>query len=130
MQTSVYLAQLMGPIIAIMGVYILVFPARIQMVGREFLSSAALMFLAGVLALLVGLAIVLSHNVWVMGWPVVITVFGWVAIPAGLLRLFMGPDGRAKTIELSEYKAVLRLAGAVLTIVGAWLVWGGYFAGT
>ena len=130
MQTSVYLAQLMGPIIAIMGVYILVFPARIQIVGREFLSSAALMFLAGVLALLVGLAIVLSHNVWVMGWPVVITVFGWVAIPAGLLRLFMGPDGRAKTIELLEYKADLRLAGAVLTIVGAWLVWGGYFAGT
>jgi len=127
MQTSIYLAQLIGPVMAIMGLYILVFPTRLQEVAREFLASAALMFLAGVMALILGIAIVLSHNIWVMGWPVIITIFGWVAIPAGLLRLSMGAEGRANATEFLAYRGLFIFAGALLAVLGAWLSWAGYF---
>ncbi len=38
--------------------------------AADFLEHRGLIFLAGILTLLGGLAIVLTHNVWVCGWPV------------------------------------------------------------
>jgi hypothetical protein len=38
----------------------------------------------------VGVAIVLTHNIWTADWRVVITVFGWLCSIGGALRLF-GP---------------------------------------
>ena len=31
----------------------------------------------GTLTLPLGLFVVLTHNIWVLGWPVVVTVCGW-----------------------------------------------------
>ena len=49
----------------------------------EFLASPALIFLSGVITLPAGLAIVLTHNVWVADWRVLITLLGWLAIIGG-----------------------------------------------
>ena len=35
-----------------------------------------------------GLAIVLTHNVWVADWPVIITLLGWLAVISGAVRIF------------------------------------------
>lgn len=36
--------------------------------------------MSGFFALVMGLAIVNAHIVWVMDWPVIITIFGWAAV--------------------------------------------------
>ena len=46
--------------------------------AKEFLKSRALIYLAGVLTLIPGLALVLVHNVWAVDWRVLITLFGWL----------------------------------------------------
>ena len=91
METSVLLAKLMGPLLLLLGLYVVFLPDRLARIGREYLASEALMFTAGLLALTAGLAIVVGHNVWVMDWPVLITIFGWIAVGAGLARLLLGP---------------------------------------
>ncbi|MDJ1467590.1 hypothetical protein QNI19_18635 [Cytophagaceae bacterium DM2B3-1] len=47
-----------------------------------------LIYLSGVLFFVAGLAIVRSHNIWVLHWPVVITLLGWLGMALGLLRMF------------------------------------------
>lgn len=49
---------------------------------------ATQVYLAGSLWLVAGLSIVLAHNRWTGGWPVLITVVGWFAIVGGLVRMF------------------------------------------
>jgi len=87
MQTSIFLAKLIGHVLAVMGLAVVVHPDRVRQMAREFLEGEALIFLSGVITLPVGLAIVNTHNVWEAGWPVIITVFGWLAIFAGIARI-------------------------------------------
>ena len=68
MSTSIFLAQLMGPLMLLMGAFVVLNPERIRRIGREFLESEALLLLSGILTLPVGLAIVLNHNVWSADW--------------------------------------------------------------
>src|SRR5260370_24483393 len=58
--------------------------------SEEFLASRALMFLSGLIIMPVGLAIVLTHNVWTADWRVLISILGWLTAIGGALRLF-GP---------------------------------------
>ena len=46
----------------------------------EFIGSRALIYVAGVLAFMPALALVLAHNVWVADWRVLITLIGWFAL--------------------------------------------------
>ena len=45
-------------------------------------------YLNGTLLLIAGLSIVRAHNRWAIGWPVLVTLVGWVAILLGLFRMF------------------------------------------
>jgi hypothetical protein len=51
-------------------------------------NIAPLIYLNGVLLFVAGLSIVRVHNRWTRGWPVIVTLVGWVAIFGGLFRMF------------------------------------------
>ena len=58
---------------------------------HEFLGNHALVCLTGMINLVIGLLIVVSHNIWVAEWPVVVTIVGWVVLLQALMRIFF-PD--------------------------------------
>ncbi|MCH7663911.1 MAG: hypothetical protein IH859_08610 [Chloroflexi bacterium] len=85
MQTSIFIAKLIGPVLVVIGLAGVINYERFRKLAREFIESEALIFLSGIITLPVGLAIVNTHNVGVMSWPVIITLFGWIAVGAGAL---------------------------------------------
>jgi hypothetical protein len=90
MSNSLFLARLIGPVMLVVGVAVFTNPRGFRDMAEEFLASRALMFLSGLIIMPVGVAIVLTHNIWTADWRVVITVFGWLCAIGGALRLF-GP---------------------------------------
>lgn len=44
-------------------------------------------YLSGVLLLVAGLFTIRAHNRWSGGWPVLITLLGWLAAALGLVRM-------------------------------------------
>ena len=62
MQTSAFLAQLIGPLLLVMGVAMVANADSYRSMAREFLASRALIYIAGLLAFVPGLAIVLVHT--------------------------------------------------------------------
>ncbi len=89
------------------------------------MSFAGINYLA-VLALLAGLAIVNTHNLWVAGWPVIITIFGWLAVVGGIIRI--GFPGIVKAIAetMLARTAVLRVLALFQIALGAYLMVEGY----
>jgi len=83
MQTSKFLARLMGPFMVAIGAGLLVNGDVLQAMAAEFLKSPALIFLSGLLTLTAGLAIVNTHNVWTTDWRVIVTIFGWLGVIGG-----------------------------------------------
>jgi len=47
----------------------------------------ALILVSGMITFVAGLAIVRVHNLWKGGWPVVVTVLGWLFLFGGLARM-------------------------------------------
>ena len=65
METSLFLARLIGPVLLTISAAMLINPVNMREMATDFLEHRGLIFLAGILTLLGGLAIVLTHNVWV-----------------------------------------------------------------
>jgi hypothetical protein len=87
MQASKILARIIGPVMIIPAIGMLLnFNAYQAMIG-EFSKSPSLSYLGGLLGLLMGLIILQFHNKWEAGWPVVITILGWITLIKGLVLM-------------------------------------------
>ncbi len=127
MATSILIAKLIGPIFLVAAVAMLANPKDIQEAGREFLKNRALIYLAGILAMLGGLAILINHNIWAADWPVLITVFGWASVLGGAVRIALPSVVESIGGAMIEYPGMMRIAGAVWVLIGAFLTYKGYF---
>ena len=128
METSIFLAKLVGPVMLVMGLFVTLNPARMRLIGREFLDSDALIFISGVITLPVGLAIVVTHNVWAADWRALITLIGWIAVLAGIARLALPAPLKRFGEVMLEKPLMIALPGALMVLMGGYLSWQGYLA--
>ena len=128
MQTSVFLAKLIGPVAFLMGLVVLLDPQRVRTLAREALQGEAIIFIAGLIALTVGLAIVNTHNVWSADWRVVITILGWLMVLGGIARIGFSRQVKAMGAAMLNRQWLLRLPGGLMVTLGFWLFWMGYVA--
>lgn len=127
MDTSIFLARLIGPLFVVLSVGLLVRPDTFRAVVTEFIASRALIFLSGVLTLLGGLAIVNTHNVW-QGWPVIITIFGWLGVIGGAVRMLFPDTVMGLRDKMLKNKMAFTVGGAAEGLLGLWLCYVGYVA--
>jgi hypothetical protein len=128
LDTSIFLARLLGPMLVVLGIGLIAFQDSWRAMAKEFFASRPMIFMSGFLTLLGGLAIVNTHNVWQGGWPVIITILGWLAVVGGITRMLFP----TAAIDIGEHmlgnRTSLTVAGAVEGLVGLWLCYAGYLA--
>ncbi len=86
-----------------------------------------MIFLAGLLTLVTGLAIVLTHNVWVFNWPVIITILGWLSIVGGVFRILFPDSVQSMGTNMLDKPAMMTVSGIIQIVLGLWLCYVGYF---
>ena len=126
MGTSIFLAKLIGPVCLVIGLALLINGAAFRTLAGEFLDSPPLMFLSGVITLPAGLAIVLTHNVWVGDWRILITILGWLAVASGLVRILAPQRAVAVGRTLIANPSTLHISTGVYLLIGALLCFFGY----
>ena len=127
MQTSIFLAKLIGPAFVAVGVGLLTnFPVY-QAIVADFLRSYALIYVSGVLVLIAGLAIVNLHNIWARDWRVIITIFGWLLTIGGVIRIVV-PQFVISVAESMFSHTYAIAAGICLVVLGGFLVCKGYLS--
>ena len=98
MQLSVFLAKLLGLYLLVVALLWAVRGDVISASIREFFDSRPMMFLSGLLALAVGLAMAISHSVWELNWRGLITLFGYLSIAKGIARIGF-PDVPKRAVD-------------------------------
>jgi hypothetical protein len=128
MQRSIFLARLIGPFFAVCGVALMLNPDVFRAIGAEIIKSHAMIYLLGLLALVAGLALVNTHNVWVAGWPVVITIAGWFSLVIGIIRVVFPrvPETLGTAMLAAVSNNFIFGEGLVFLALGAWLSYAGY----
>jgi hypothetical protein len=124
MQTSLFLAKLLGPPLLIVGIGILINRDYYLALTRQFVGSPPLMYLGAVVGMVGGLAIILVHNVWAADWRVLITLIGWIHIVRGAATVLF-PKKMTEFAARITARAIL-ISTAVPLILGAVFVFFGY----
>jgi hypothetical protein len=119
------IAGLMGPTLLAMGIAMLLNLGSFAVMVEQVSHDIALIFISGVLLLVAGIAIVRAHNIW-SGWPVVVTVLGWLAIIGGLARLFFPVQLAAIAANMGQHRGFLITAAIILVLVGGFLSFKAY----
>jgi hypothetical protein len=100
--------------------------ATVTAVDSLFHSPAVLM-IGGLVAVVIGLAMVLGHNVWSGGAPaVIVTLFGWAALIKGIIILFLPPEAAPAYFGVLHYEQSLYPSAALLVVLGAYLTYAGF----
>jgi hypothetical protein len=126
MQHSKMIARLIGPIFIAIGLSQLVNADVLRTLVDQFLQSYALIFLAGLMTMLAGLAIVNFHNLWVSDWRVVITVFGWLALIGGFIRIVFPQQTATIGMTIFGVANITIYSGLFTLAIGTWLSVMGY----
>ncbi len=119
---SIWIAKLLGPVIVALSIPMITAPGQLTETTERFLANPALILVTGVLAMTTGLAIVNSHNHWVWGWPVIVTLFGWVLTIGGLVRIVL------PQLVMNVAMPVARTMGVVWGVLGLFIAYKGYFS--
>jgi len=123
---SNYLAELWGISITAVSLALLVKEKNIRRLFSKIENEDNL-FCFGFFTFLTGLAMVLAHNVWIQGWQVIITVFGWASLLKGLSLMFF-PEFLRKWAKKMENHQWLPIALVVALFIGLALTYLGFTA--
>ena len=82
-------------------------------------------YLSGVLLFVAGLAIIRAHNCWTFGWPLLVTLVGWLTALLGLFRM-IAPGLYQKGAQ-ANLTAILVGEGIIL-VIGIFLTYKAYLA--
>lgn len=126
MPASIFIARLLGPIFLVVGVALMSRPQEFRALLQAFIASPVLIYLAGFLGLAGGLALVLTHDLWVLDWRLIITLIGSIVVIRAVVAIFQPQLIVAMGNKLLGYRGVFVVAAVVDIAIGAVLSYFGF----
>ena len=102
MDTSIFLAKFWGWYLLIYFFLFLIYPKRIKQLF-ELTKDTRFVIIISFLAIILGLLNIIAHNIWVLNWRIIITLFGWITLLKGI-TLFAFPKFTIKMIDRFDSK--------------------------
>ena len=84
METSIFLAKVIGLVSVISTAAVLIRYKESLALEDEAVKSPGIIYLSGFAILMLGVLLVVSHSVWTFDWRLVITIVGWLVFLKGL----------------------------------------------
>lgn len=118
MEITIFLAKFWGSLFMILGAM----SVSAKFLGRviNYTEDKTITVATGYITFLLGLATVVSHNIWVADWPVAITILGWITLFKGIEKIGF-PERVHKKAQM--FKGGQILWGVVIFIIGAFYFW-------
>jgi hypothetical protein len=89
MQNAWWLASIFGPMMVVLGVWMLMYADHVSKVVAAMKGAPAILFARSYLDLFLGFFILSYYNAWFMDLPFLVTLLGWVLVVRGILTLFV-----------------------------------------
>ena len=128
MTLTAYVAQLLGLYLVLSGVLMLVREQAMMVLVPKFIDSPPFLYLIGSLRVLIGLAIVLAHTMWIGTLGTVLYLVGWLTLLRGIAMLLLPVETERKILEVFSRGNVWYVAAMVAIVLGGWLAYAGFTA--
>jgi hypothetical protein len=126
MANSRTIAGLVGPTFIALAVTLLINLNSISALVEPVSHDPALVIVSGVLSFVAGLAIVRVHNHWAGNWTVLVTIFGWLLLFGGLIRMLFPFWLAGMAVDLVKNTGFIAGEAVVLLLIGLFLSYKAY----
>jgi hypothetical protein len=126
MTLTAYIAQLLGLYLVLSGVLMIVREQAMMVLVPKFVDSPPFLYFLGSLRVLIGLAIVLAHNMWIGTLGTVMIAFGWVTLLRGIAMLLLPAETEHKILIIFSRGNVWYATAIVAIVLGGWLAYAGF----
>lgn len=126
MNTTLFLAQIYGPILLCMGLGIFISKNYYRKIYRDLEKDVLAVFLFGMIGMAIGIVQIRFHNVWNTIPQILISIIGWGFLLKGIL-FTVWPRQVDKAGDYWASKHLIPLSGTLLLLIGAYLSWFAYF---
>jgi hypothetical protein len=124
---TTFLARLIGVYCIIVAVALATHMQASLVALDAVVHSPDILLVAGGIALLGGLAMVIGHNIWTGGLRViVVTLIGWVTLLRALLLLFLPSDAVAALYDAMRVEQLFYFYMAITAAIGVYLTYAGF----
>jgi uncharacterized protein YjeT (DUF2065 family) len=94
---------------------------------NKMIDNEAVLFVTGLIVFVIGYFLVAYHNIWIGGWTIIITIFGWLAFLKGLMLIVI-PEKSIQLYKLVKIsKGQLSFYGIIVFVLGVIFSYLGYF---
>lgn len=124
---TLFLSLVMGWYLVIVSLLILCRYEEIRPAIKDITNQPGLFFVLALLTVIIGLLLVVSHNVWVWGCPVVITILAWLVLLSGLLRLVCPTTATRISNAFLNYPTRVKVVAVILLLIGVFLLFNVYY---
>ena len=125
MTLSFFLAKVFGIYLIVTGVVALLRGKELKPAIDALADSRALVFLTSVFAVILGLLLVIAHSIWI-GWPIVITILGWLVLLKALAALLLPFDMTTGLIRRCNTPTWYTVGGLASVLLGIFLAGKGF----
>ena len=124
---TIYLARFIGLFLLIVSASMFLDPDSIIEMATALIDDRALLLIVGLIALGIGLAIVVGHNVWSGGlMPILITLFGWSQLLRGLALLLLPAETQVTFFQVMRLEDFFYIYAGIPLVIGAYLTYAGF----
>lgn len=89
---TLFLGKLFGLYLIAVSVTMFAHPQATVDIMKAIIQNPPMLFMAGIIGVTAGIAIVLGHNEWSGGaLSIIVTLFGWISLIKGMLLLLLSP---------------------------------------
>lgn len=125
MELSVFLAKLIGLYLLVIALIALFRKKQFQGILKSFIASEELIAFSGILSLIFGLAILISHPIYEWNWRGLITFIGALGVIQGITRIaFCNQIQKFFSSRIIE--KIYGVLFGVVGILGAYLSYWGF----
>lgn len=128
--TTFIAARIIGPLLVVAGVMLITQTHRMMAALSSFMLNEASLMLGGIGALIGGLTLLILHNRYDSITAIIVSVIGWAATAKGVVILLVPTLITTGAEFVSDTPNVMPIAGCVMALLGVWLAYTGYIAGT
>lgn len=125
--STVLLAVILGWYLVVVGTLILFQRENIAAAMTEAVEHRGIFVILAIFTFIIGLILVATHNIWVMDWPVVITVIAWLVLLNGLFRLFCQATAMKWMRSFLNHRAWMITTAIISFLLGLFLLSEAYF---
>lgn len=117
-------ARIFGIVSIILATGILFNLDHSQKMAEQMIHNATGYIMGGVLPIIFGTWLLMEHNIWVLGWPIVVTIIAWGMLLVGTFRVWFPRFWKA---ALTKYHTKVPILFALFgLIIGALLLYVGF----